>query len=217
LPEPSEEPGPDLSLPDESPEPTPEPTNDLGNSNEQPKATTKLSIQKLTGKLTQYLRDGNPQEIDNKLIKYVLNSIISAVDMSKLTENDVNSIVAKLQGEDVEDDVYADSGTEGDLDLGDLNETPENNSERTYNVLNNDLVQHILSERNDFDEYFITNPDGLANDICQAITYFTKSHQTPYNDQLNSLTTGFNSDPYNRLSPMADKFNRYLIDQFNNY
>ncbi len=51
-------------------------------------------VQKLTGQLAQTMRE--LQEIDSDTIKYVLNSIISAFDVSALDESDRNDIVGKL-------------------------------------------------------------------------------------------------------------------------
>ena len=87
------------------------------------------SIQKLTGKLGQKLRDVPETELDSDLIKYVLNSIISAVDIEKLSEDDVEDIIEKLEGEETE---YTEEGEfdvelsgEEELDLGGEEESEE--------------------------------------------------------------------------------------------
>lgn len=71
-------------------------------------------IQKLTGKLGQKLRDIPETELDGDLVKYVLNSIISAVDLTKLSEEDVDDIISKIEGDDEME--YAEEG-EFDVDL----------------------------------------------------------------------------------------------------
>jgi len=58
------------------------------------------SIQKLTGKLGQKLRDIPETELDGDLIKYVLNSVISAVDLAQLSEEDVEDIISKIEGDE---------------------------------------------------------------------------------------------------------------------
>tara|TARA_Y100000034_G_C6882433_1_gene404556 strand:- start:304 stop:1707 length:1404 start_codon:yes stop_codon:yes gene_type:complete len=73
------------------------------------------AIQKLTGKLGQKLRDVPETEVDGDLIKYVLNSIISAVDLTKLSEEDTDDIIAKI--EDDEELDYTEEG-EYDVELG---------------------------------------------------------------------------------------------------
>jgi hypothetical protein len=78
------------------------------------------SIQKLTGKLGQKIRtlDGQ-QGMSSEDIKYVLNSILSALDLSKLTEEDYDDVMSKF--EDAEDniDYGVDDETELNVDLGD--------------------------------------------------------------------------------------------------
>jgi hypothetical protein len=87
------------------------------------------AIQKLTGKLGQKLRtfDKN-QGLSSEDIKYVLNSIISAVELEKLSEEDKEDILANFEEEEVDYgmdgdvDVDVDAGEEDldlDLDLGD--------------------------------------------------------------------------------------------------
>ena len=67
------------------------------------------SIQKLTGKLSQKIRSfDKDQGLDSQDIKYVLNSIISAIDLSNLDEDDKEDILDKL-----------DSTEEGDYGMGD--------------------------------------------------------------------------------------------------
>lgn len=56
-------------------------------------------IQKLTGKLTQQMREMG-ENFQPKDIKYVLNSIISAANMATLPETDKNDIINKINGEE---------------------------------------------------------------------------------------------------------------------
>ena len=58
-------------------------------------------IQKLTGKIGQLLRDKD--EPDAELDKYVINSIVSAIDWEEIPDEDVEDIIAKIEGEDEED------------------------------------------------------------------------------------------------------------------
>ena len=60
------------------------------------------AIQKLTGKLGQKLRDLPEPDMTADIIKYVLNSIISAVDLEKLSSDDKDEIVEKFEDEDIE-------------------------------------------------------------------------------------------------------------------
>lgn len=69
------------------------------------------TIQKLTGKLTQKMRDGGA-ELESKDYKYVVNSILSAIDMTKITEEDMADMLNKLQNKDSEDTTEAEPAAE---------------------------------------------------------------------------------------------------------
>lgn len=86
-----------------------EPTADGGDEEVSFKA-----IQKLTGKITQKLRTLDEQQgLTSENMKYVINSIFSAMDLSKLTEEDYDDILNKLEGE--EDTI--DYGVDDEIDL----------------------------------------------------------------------------------------------------
>ena len=133
-PEPEAEPEMDLDLGVEEPAGEEEMDLDLdmeepmGDEGDDDEGSFK-AIQKLTGKLGQKLRtfDKN-QGLSSEDIKYVLNSIISAVELEKLSEEDKEDILANFEEEEVDYgmdgdvDVDVDAGEEDldlDLDLGD--------------------------------------------------------------------------------------------------
>jgi hypothetical protein len=65
-------------------------------------------IQKLTGKLSQKLRMFDKDKgLDSQDIKYVINSIVSAIDLNKLDDDDREDIVDKIEG-------FDEYGKEGD-------------------------------------------------------------------------------------------------------
>ena len=78
---------------------------------------TMRTIQKLTGKLGQKLRSLE-DEMKSEDIKYVLNSIISAVNLDNLDEEDMDDVLSRLEPEDEYgfEDTFSD---EEDLDMGD--------------------------------------------------------------------------------------------------
>lgn len=59
------------------------------------------SIQKLTGKLSQKLREAM-EELSVEDIKYTINSVLSAIDFSKLSDEDKSDIINKIEGEEEE-------------------------------------------------------------------------------------------------------------------
>lgn len=99
-------------------EPPAPPTDDMDiedEGDEEPQGPAGLkSIQKLTGRLSQKIRSFEKEKgMDSQDIKYVLNSIISALELENLDEDDKDDIISKFD----ESDEYGEEGA-GELDLG---------------------------------------------------------------------------------------------------
>ena len=103
---------------------------DMGGDTE--KTPSIKSIQKLTGKLGQKMREFE-DDIDSDMIKYILNSIISAVDLEQLDDEDREDIVDRLDPSEDEDygmedefDVDMDDDMEDmDMDIEDMEDDTE--------------------------------------------------------------------------------------------
>lgn len=115
---PSSEPTPDMGSEMPSSEPTPDmggeiPSSDGGTPDEmgsESKPSDYMTeIQKFSGKLGQELRD-QKSKMESDDIKYVLNMIISAVDLDKLEDEDIEEIGNKFD-RDVEEDADSDVET----------------------------------------------------------------------------------------------------------
>lgn len=107
-----------------------EPSGEVGDDEE----VTFKTIQKLTGKLGQKLRNLDERDgLTSENIKYVLNSVISAVDLEKLDEEDKDDILANFEEEidydDMEGDLDLGGEEEMDLDLGDEGEPSSDEGE----------------------------------------------------------------------------------------
>ena len=77
------------------------------------------TIQKLTGKLGQKIRMMNDSVgMTSEDVKYVINSLLSALDLSKLDEEDQEDIMAKFE-EDQESDY------DSDMDMGSMDDEDE--------------------------------------------------------------------------------------------
>ena len=79
-------------------------------------------IQKLTGKIGQAIRELD--EPDAELEKYVINSIISALHLDQFSDEDIEDIIAKLEGEEEEDDAEAAEAGEMDMEEPAMEEEP---------------------------------------------------------------------------------------------
>jgi hypothetical protein len=77
-------------------------------------------IQILVGKLAQKIRNyEEDKELSAKDVKYIINSILSAIDVEVLDENDIEQIINKLEG--LEDEGEGDDETE-DISIDDEEE-----------------------------------------------------------------------------------------------
>ena len=126
-----------------------EPAPDMGDDEE---ISVKV-IQKLTGKLGQKLRTLDQQEgLTSEDIKYVLNSIISAVDLDKLSEEDRDDILANFEedeidyGVDDEADLDVDAGDELDLDMDLDLDMEEPAGEADESMVGEKVMDEIFSE-----------------------------------------------------------------------
>ncbi len=87
-----------------------------GKKSKKEEGTTFKVIQKLTGKLAQKIRKYNSEDdMDPNDVKYIINSILSSLDVDLLDEDDLEEIISRLEGdfeeeedEDVEDDEMSD-------------------------------------------------------------------------------------------------------------
>lgn len=128
---PSSEPSPEASV-EPTPEPSPEMDSEIpSDDTEKPEEEVTLkTIQKLTGKLAQKLRvlgSDEEQKMTSKDIKYVINSILSALDLNSLEPEDTEEIISKFEGEE-------NMGDEGMGDEGMGEETPETEPEEMETI-----------------------------------------------------------------------------------
>lgn len=86
-------------------------------------------IQKLTGKLTQKMRALEDQEgMTSEDIKYVINMVLSAVDLTKLSPEDMEDVMGKFEDVEAEaemgsEDEPVDMSVDAEMEVGD--EAPE--------------------------------------------------------------------------------------------
>lgn len=87
-------------------------TEETPTEKEGSETVTFKTIQKLTGKLAQKLRTlggDEENEMSSKDIKYVINSILSAIDLEKLEDDDKEEVIMKIEGDEEEDEEEVDS------------------------------------------------------------------------------------------------------------
>jgi hypothetical protein len=156
--------GGDMGSP-EAPEMGNEDDFDMGEDDEQ-KGPSFKSIQRLTGKLSQRLRTiEKERNLESDDIKYVLNSILSALNLDSLEEDDKDDILSKFDGEGDEYDMGSDEldmGSESDLDIseppsaeepeGMMSEPKEEYTQVMDSIFGESKVEKLL------ESYFVIKP-----------------------------------------------------------
>lgn len=128
------------------------------------------AIQKWSGKLGQELRD-QKEKLESDDIKYVLNMVISAIDLQKLEDDDMEEIASKF---DREDEEFEDPESE-----------PSNNEFDVPEPSAND------SELNEFDEFNFDDDEPMSklsefiNSSPDEESLFGKYSMDSENDEFN--------------------------------
>jgi len=149
---------------------------------------TLKQVQKLTGKLGQKLRAyASEQEMTSEDVKYVLNSILSAVDLNLLDETDKEDILSRFESEEggEEGSDYDEIGMEptepdtSDLDMGDeISTQPEVGESDGYKSKINAIMDGMFTESKVdkiLSKYFVETPEEKElNESKKVQTYIKK-------------------------------------------
>ena len=149
---------------------------------------TLKQVQKLTGKLGQKLRAyASEQEMTSEDVKYVLNSILSAVDLNLLDETDKEDILSRFEEEEggEEGSSYDEIGMEptepdtSDLDMGgEVTAEPEVGESDGYKSKINAIMHGMFTESKVdkiLSKYFVETPEEKKiNESKKVQTYIKK-------------------------------------------
>ena len=182
------EPPSDDMMPDDMDieEPMADPMGGEGEGDEGP--VTLKQVQKLTGKLGQKLRAyASEQEMTSEDVKYVLNSILSAVDLNLLDETDKEDILSRFEEEEggEEGSSYDEIGMEptepdtSDLDMGgEITAEPEVGESDGYRTKINAIMDGMFTESKVdkiLSKYFVETPEEKKmNESKKVQTYIKK-------------------------------------------
>lgn len=164
------------------------------------------TIQKLTGKLGQKLRTiESRQGLSSEDIKYVVNSVLSAVDLTKLTEEDYEDVMEhfeEVEGEvdDNEETVDMDMEMSGDEEGGEEELDLDMEVEPEMGEGMKKMVDEL------FNESVIKESDALMS-LAKKIVLSKK-----YDRLSNELDPMSFSDEFE----FADNFITYLLDDYEN-
>ena len=149
---------------------------------------TLKQVQKLPGKLGQKLRAyASEQEMTSEDVKYVLNSILSAVDLNLLDETDKEDILSRFEEEEggEEGSSYDEIGMEptepdtSDLDMGgEITAEPEVGESDGYKSKINAIMDGMFTESKVdkiLSKYFVETPEEKKiNESKKVQTYIKK-------------------------------------------
>jgi hypothetical protein len=108
-------PAPEGDVPPMPEEPMPEPEEPMDMGDDDDEDVTFKTIQKVTGRLAQKIRtflSNEDNEMTSQDTKYVINSVLSALDLSTLEDDDMDEIMAKFEGGEEEGEEMPEMGGE---------------------------------------------------------------------------------------------------------
>jgi hypothetical protein len=115
----TEQPQPPMEEPMDDEMDIEEPIEDESSDKTDEDVVTFKTIQKLTGKLAQKIRSfksDEENEMSSQDVKYVINSILSSLDLDVLEPEDAEEIMNKFEGQETED-MMDDENVEDDVEL----------------------------------------------------------------------------------------------------
>ena len=119
------------------------------------------SIQKLTGKLAQKIRDySGEEELSSKDVKYVINSILSSLDLNSLDEDDKEEILTRFDGEEESDYGMEDMGSE-ETDVEDSEIDSDTEEEPKPEEMGESWMDEMEFKE---EEYYKSALDGIFNE-----------------------------------------------------
>ena len=115
-------PAPEGDMPPMPEEPMPEPEEPMdmeGDDEGDEEEVTFKTIQKTTGRLAQKIREflsNEENEMTSENTKYVINSVLSALDLESLDDDDMDEIMSKFEGGEEGEEMPEMGGEEGGME-----------------------------------------------------------------------------------------------------
>jgi hypothetical protein len=150
-------------------------------------------IQKFAGKLGQELRDQQPK-MESDDIKYVLNMVISAVDLDKLEEDDIEEIGKKFERDETEEPVAGEEPAPSEEPSAEDEpiSTPEDDLAERISKLEELVNSNFESpeEEQDLGEYYFFDTDEESSDSSEEEMKHDELDITP---ELNDINESINT------------------------
>ena len=180
-------------------------------------------IQKLTGKLGQKLRTLDSKEgLSSEDIKYVLNSVISAVNLENLSEEDLEDVLSNFEDEEIdygvegELDIEAgdDEGDELDLDL-DMEEEPAGDEELGEGYGIEEVVDEIFNESKVdkvVSKYFVISEEEKKETEHKSVMKFIteKVNKAKVNSEIKDMSETLEQELTSEFIMKENKGSKFL-------
>lgn len=171
------------------------------------------AIQKWSGKLGQELRD-QKEKLESDDIKYVLNMVISALDLQKLDDEDMEEIASKFDRDEEEfENPDGDTASEDDFNLSE----PDEEVDETMDKLQN-FVDTPTDDDEMFSEFSLGNDESEFGEEEEVVMHHDAQ---PELDQK-PRQPKFKTKPVHQtkefeLDELADAVNRMIKDNLSKY
>jgi hypothetical protein len=197
---------PDMSAPlapESDGEQSPEATDTTGSSK---KSDYMAELQKFAGKLGQELRD-QKERLESDDIKYVLNMVISAVDLNKLDDEDIEEIGDKFDREDEIDDgsdysPEPDAEPTPDEDLGEVMNMMDNFINTEFDM-EDDVREFDISKMTDLDDLDVVDEEYIDEEEEMTGGNYKKAY---FSSDFIDNSNGYNSYKTDIESPEDENF-----------
>ena len=208
--EPAPESAPEMSadepqMPEEEPAMSPE---------EGKRSDYMAEIQKFAGKLGQELRD-QQVKMESDDIKYVLNMIISAVDLDKLEEDDIEEIGKKFDRDETEEPVAGEEPAPSDEPSAEDEPTPEDDLAERMSKLEELINSKFGEAETDLSEFDMDMEpsaeeedmeyDGLGDEEAEAFDSFTDDEEED-EDLYGDITPELSGDINESINTTLSKY-----------
>jgi hypothetical protein len=138
------------------------------------------SIQKLTGKLTQKIREYEGDKgLTSENIKYVINMVLSSLDLANLSEEDKEDVLSKFESDEDMDMADDDMGIEpsddeditGDSEVEDIQadmDVPVESEMEEYSSIYDSIFGESKIDRVISNYFELTNSEIIKNEINES-------------------------------------------------
>jgi hypothetical protein len=172
---PAAEPAPEAPAEEPAPE-APESPVDGGDDASGKRSSYMAEVQKFAGKLGQELRDQH-ESMESDDIKYVLNMIISAVDLDKLEDEDIEDIAKKFDRDEPQDGEEVPAEEPAPEDEVPTEEPVDSEMGEGYDATM-DALENFINSSSDFDEE-INLADYADLEMDEEEVYESKPKERP--------------------------------------